>query len=118
VSALLGLATRVVPVLGSATAAAVLLPLMFVGFPIFGAWVFLRDSARQVRPLAVSACSFAAAGLVLFWTTRATGAERSAVGAMIVPELVMLPLASILGAFLGTYIPPQRRPRTVGNPPG
>jgi hypothetical protein len=110
VSSAMGIASHFIPAIGSATTAAVALPLLFVGFPVVGAFLSLMTASDRISPIVVATTSYLAAAILFVVTDRAAGTERQAVGAMIAPQLLMLPLASILGAFLGSYIRTPRQP--------
>jgi hypothetical protein len=108
VMSLIGGASNLLPILGSPSIATLLLPLFFVGPPILGSFAYLRRETSLIRPLVVSISGFILPAVLFVWIVRLTGGDRQAIGAMLLPVLFVLPLATILGSFLGTYVPPRK----------
>ncbi len=90
-----------------------LFPLTLVVAPILFADE-LTLHRHDVRPATVSASAAALAIGVFAVGLRATGGQRRAVGGMLPALAIMVPLASILGSFLGTFVPPPKRPTDLG----
>lgn len=79
--------------------------LMFV-LPVLGAWQAVRHEVGASGALAVSVASAFTPWAVFAWTSRSAvfGDPRNAVRFMALAWLVILPLATVLGAFLGSYV--------------
>jgi len=114
IASLVGLGALVFPALDSPSTASVLLPLLFIGCPLFFSWALSRNFAASIRPFVVSMCSYALSALLFLWLIYSTGSERQAVGAILLPGLWLLPFTSSLGAFLATYIPPASPSESAG----
>jgi hypothetical protein len=106
----IGLASRVWPTLSLPTAVGILFPLVIVGLPLVGAWVVVRTARSGAAAAAVAISSCVLPWLLFAWMVRVTGGERRAVGAVLPALLVGLPLCSIVGGFLGSFVATRSKP--------
>jgi len=106
-SFILGFLLSAPPFSAPSLATAVLFLLLFIGVPVLCSWAFVRRYSAYVRPLLVSICSCVIGASPVVLTAQIAGGNRQALGAMSLPLLLLVPLASILGSFCGTYIPPS-----------
>lgn len=104
----------VFPALASSRLVVVLYMILVFVLPVLGAWLSVRAHTGQAGALAVALASLVGAACVFVWTSRSAGFgdPRHAVRFMAVPWLVILPLASVLGGFLGSYIR-RGRPQSI-----
>ena len=101
---LLGLASRIWPSLGSEQAVDVLLPILFFGVPLLGAWMAVKRANSRASSLAVALSACILSSLLFVGMARASGGDRRAVGAMLPVMLVALPVASVTGGAPGSYV--------------
>jgi len=110
-SFILGFLSRAFPFLGSPLAATVLLPVLGIGAPVLCSWAFARQYMAHVRPLVVAVVSYVFAASPFVLTVLITGDDRQAAAVMLLPLLLLSPLASVLGSFCGSFIRPKMNRR-------
>ena len=105
----IGLASQVVPVPRSQSAWLVMYALTAIPGPILCSWAFARPAAAAYgSPLLVSITSYLFGSGMLVWLVSLADGSRRSLGAMVPWIAVMVPLASIGGSFVGSYL--QRSP--------
>src|SRR5262245_4830117 len=105
----IGFAARWIPALNSRPVQGVYLFLCFILGPILGSWVLVKRYSSQINPVLVSVSSISLAFGLFACAQHLTGGVRQAVGATVETLIYTLPLASVLGSFLASYIRPPGR---------
>jgi len=111
VLSVLGLASQVLPFLNSPALGLALYAITVLPGPFLCSWWFLKRSGLHPRPLVVCIISYLAASVVFIWLVIQGDGSRHAFGVMLPRALVMMPLASIVGSFLSSYVQPNVDPQ-------
>ena len=112
----IGFAAHWIPALNSRLVVGVYLFLCFIGGPILGSWVLVKRYSSQISPEFVAISSISLALALFAWANHLAGGVRQALGAVAESLVYMLPLVSVLGSFLASYIPPRGKIGRITRP--
>ena len=111
VLSVIGLASQAVPFLRSPSVGLILYAVTMVVGPLLGSWALLKRSISHPTALVVCTVSYSVATVMFVWLVRSTDGSQHAFGAMLLPMLGLVPFASIVGSFMGSYVQPRPKSR-------
>ena len=111
VLSVVGLASQVLPFLRSPSVGLILLVITMVVGPVLGSWALVHRSITHLTALVVCIVSYCVATVMFAWLVRSTDGSQHAFGAMLLPMLGLVPFASIVGSFMGSYVQPRPKSR-------